>query len=208
MTDARGARIVRLINDPSIGGDLLLLGMALAAKYDLGLKNVNGFNELSRLLWPENRQSTWHVRAVLRRDIRTYKPSFGHKCTAPMVRRTGPCEKSATLRGLTTDWATGEQTYVGGCGRHHDWAQKLLRDNWTRKPEVVPLPVANAGGALRVHFPRIDWPGLWRKLDPRWVEHPETQEWPKPDLKLVLGADEGSAPAAPILSIVRLGGAS
>lgn len=66
------------------------------------------------------------------------------------------------------------------------------------------MPYANHGGALRVHFPQIKWPVFWRKLDPRWVEHPEGIAWPKPTLSLVLGDDVGEGQRdRPLLTAVQ-----
>lgn len=210
MTDVRGARILRLINDPALGGDLLLVGVAMAAKYDFGLEYEGGFGGLAQMLWPDSVQPSWRIRRFLSLDIRTYKAPWPRNagCSAPMLRREGACGKSVSLSGMATDWATGEKFFVGGCSRHRQWADDELRANYAKRPDLPPLPCANHGGALRVHFPRIDWVSFWRKLDPGWVEHPERAAWPKPDLTLVLGDDEDSGANSPLLSVVPSGGAS
>jgi hypothetical protein len=212
-TDVRGARIVQLLEDPLVGGDLLLVAVGLAAKYDFGLGYDGKLNTLAELLWsthPLTWGPHWKIRDVFRQDIRTYKPPRPqiYRCTAPMVRRDGLCGRNATMSGYLTDWATGEKTYAGGCRRHYDWFNAQHKANWQAQPDLVPLPCANHGGALRVHFPKIDWPAFWRKLDPTWVEHPEAHAWPKPDLQLVLGdADDGTtSDRRPLLSVVPVGG--
>lgn len=222
MTDVRGARIVRLIEDPLVGGDLLLVAVGLAAKYDFDF-GLGG--RLAALLWPDKQQrvaaaacgvetvaapmASWKIQDVFRRDIRTYKPvlPLNQGCTAPMMRRDGECGKSAAISGFLTDWSTGEKTFAGGCRRHYDWFNAQHQANWQAKPDLVPLPCANHGGALRPHFPQIDWPGFWKQLDPTWVEHPEATSWPKPTFTLVLGdADGGAAVGRPDLSAVPLDG--
>lgn len=210
MSDVRGARIVRLIEDPAVGGDLLLVALGMAAKYDLGLRYGTSLNGLASMLWSTSKMSAHSMRDALRRDARTYKPPERTRwvCTAPMIRRAGECGKPATATGYLTDWKTGEMHPTGGCSRHSDWFHQTKRANWAARPETPPLPCANHGGALVPHFPRIDWRAFWRRLDSRWVEHPEVKPWPKPDLTLVLG-DTGPAggsrsllSAAPALALV------
>ncbi len=189
MTDARGARVLRLIQDPELGGDLLLLGLGMCAVYDFGLTYQQFSIDLGNMLWAGRRDPHWKVHHVFKLDSRTYRvlwPDIRH-CTAPMRRRDGACGKSASNMAMLTDWATGEKTCIGGCSRHADWFNRAHRANLQSKPDIVPLPHANHGGILAKHFPRIDWPRFWKNLDPTWVQHPERTEWPKPDLTLVLG---------------------
>lgn len=211
MTDARGARIIRLIEDPAVGGDLLLVAIGLAAKYDFGLDHGGTTNGLAELLWSTSDMSAFKVRQTFQRDVRTYKPpTFGRGiCTAPMVRRSGTCGSKATWLGYLTDWATGDAKPAGGCSRHRAWFESQSRANWAAKPENPPLPCANHGGALVRHFPRVDWRKFWRRLDPSWVEHPEAKPWPKPDLTLLLGDDTAAdrdrrlSSEPPALMVVR-----
>lgn len=206
MTDVRGARIVRLLEDPAVTGDLLLVAVSLSAQYDFGWKETK-FHRISPMLWQG--QSVWRLKMALKDDMRTYKPPNpgARGCTAPMLRRSTECGRNASAWGYVTDWSTGEMSYSGGCSRHRDWFHQQSRANWKAKPEVPPLPCANHGGALTAHFPRLDWRKAWRRLDPTWVEHPEGKPWPKPDLMLVLGDDEGGS-GSPLLSVVLSGGAS
>jgi len=121
-----------------------------------------------------------------------------------MIRRSGTCGQPASANGYITDWDTGELVHCGACSRHQDWWWRTRAANRAARPDVPPLPYANHGGALRAHFPRLDWPRLWRRLDSRWVEHPEGQAWPKPDLTVIFGDDEGGG-AVPLLSVVPAG---
>lgn len=206
MNDARGARIVRLIEDPNVGGDLLLVAVGLAAKYDFALDYGGTIAGLGRLLWSTGYMPGHQIRDVLRADARTYKPptQWGRICTAPMIRRSGECGRGASAWAYLTDWETGEKHPIGACARHSDWFSDMSRANRAQKPESPPLPAANYGGALVAHFPRIDWRTLWRKLNPRWVEYPEVKPWPKPDLTLMLGdADTDASTDRPMLSVVQ-----
>lgn len=207
MTDVRGDRIVRIIEDPDIGGDLLLGALAIAAKYDFGLNYGGTLNRLGALLWPDRtkQQQLCSAKDAFRSDIRTYQPpELDRACTAPMLKRDDRCGRNASMYGYITDWATGEQIPVGGCSRHRAWFQRLSQANWAAKPEDPPLPYANHGGALRKHFPLVNWPAFWRQLDPRWVEHPERELWPKPVLQLVLGdgETENNGKPQPLLAAV------
>lgn len=187
MSDVRGTRIVRLIGDPAIGGDLLLVAVGLAAKYDFGLDYGGTISGLGELLWSTSDMSGYRVREAFRRDMRGYKPPpLDQTCCAPTARKPR-CGKRTSVWGYATDWTTGEKRNLGGCRVHRQWYEEKWRENWTSKPEDPPLPCANHGGDLARHFPRIDWPGFWRKLDPNWVQHPEVKAWPKPTLTLVLG---------------------
>jgi len=208
--DARGARIVRLIQDPDLGGDLLLVGLGLAAIYDFGMSYENGIDGIGDLLWSSPPDPHWKIRETFRRDFRRYQPETPRirLCTASMIRREDLCGRPATTWGHTTDWDTGELAYIGACTRHYGWFDAHKRANWQGKPDVVPLPYANHGGVLARHFPRVDWPDFWRRLDPSWVEHPERTTRPRPDFSLVLGDGEGGLAAAPSLSLVPIGGVS
>lgn len=206
MTDVRGARIVRLIEDPAVTGDLLLIGFALAAQRDFGWKDET--RRVASLLWPES--EGFRLDIAMKNDIRTYKPVLpvARRCTHPLARKVGTCKRNAISSKFLTDWATGEKAYAGGCSKHLAWFKEAMDINLEAKPDGPPLPHANRGGALRVHFPRLDWRTFWRNLDPGWVEHPERESWPKPDLSLVLGDGEGGLAAVPMLSVVPIGGAS
>lgn len=211
MTDVRGARIVRLMDDPQIGGDLLLVAIALAAKYDLGWDYGGTVDAMADRLWPTTAKTrSWYIRNVFKSDMRTYCPPSPnrHCCTAPMIRRDNECGRAATTWGHVTDWDTGERTYIGACSRHYAWFNATDKAGRQARPANPPLPCANHGGLLVPHFPRLDWPAFWARLDPNWVEHPEAKPFPKPDLALVLGDGEGGLAVAPLLSVVPIGGAS
>lgn len=212
MSDVRGVRSVRMLEDPELGGELLLIGLVLAARLDFGLAPATNMSEIGALAFREGaRWSTQRVRSVMKDDIRRYRrpdSSWQDRCDAPMIRRDGPCGKAASsaYMGWLTDWTTGESTLHRACSRHNDWWRQEQRRNRAAKPDIIPLPHANYGGLLRRHLPEFDWPKLWKKLDPKWVEHPEVKPWPKPTLSLVLGdGSETGAGARPLLVVATEG---
>jgi hypothetical protein len=196
MSDIRYARTARMLDDPDLGGDLLLVGLALARflDFDPPGEKVN-VKQISRACFP--RASYRPVKRIFEMDARTYRPpqpSWSATCEAPMIRRDGPCGQHATGHGYLTDWDTGEQEGIWSCARHHAWRMDLIRRNTAAKPQRLPLPAANHGGVLAKHFPEIDWPKIWEwATGGRWVEHPEVEPWKPPTLTLHLGdgADTG-----------------
>jgi hypothetical protein len=200
MPDARGARVVRMMEDPELGGDTLLVGILLASRVDLGLK-VKGVRELGRLAFPDSGDSFWQAKRAFKNDIRRYRPpGYVGGCGGPMVRRA-TCGRNPQISGYLRDWKTGDLVPHLACPRHRDWWHQVDRAHRAAKPDVVPLPVANHGGALARHMPEFDWPKFWIQLDPHWVEHPEVKPWPKPSLSLVLGNGDGGSGDRPVLAV-------
>jgi hypothetical protein len=211
VTDIRGSRSIRMMQDPNLGGDTLLVGLVLAARIDFGLK-LKGLKQLAAIAFPDGPERANYYRAqrAFKDDIRTYRPPRRGLdealCDAPMVRREGTCGRRASSSAYLTDWSTGEMTHLSSCSRHYAWQESTWRRNRAEKPDVVPLPAANWGGHLRMHLPEFNWPKFWARLDPRWVEHPETQSWPKPQFNLVLGDGESEgATARPLLTVASGG---
>ncbi len=202
MADVRGARIARLINDPEVSGDLLLVGMILAAARDFDGVQAPNVRDIAALAWPDrpSDHAYWRTTEAFRRDIRTYEPPRGDdKCGAPPGPRGGICRRNATIRGWRTDWSTGEMTELAACSKHKAWFDAAWKANRDVKPDVAPLPTANHGGVLAKHFPELNWRKFWSQLDPHWVEHPETKPWPKPNLSLVLGDGDETTSDRPVL---------
>lgn len=198
--DTRSPRAVRIMQDPEVSGDLLLVALGFALYVDfLGVKVIKS-SELAKHLWPDRSKDEqwWKLRRVFEDDARTYKPprvKWERRCDSPMIRRDGPCGQRATTWRYLTDWSTGEKSLLCACSRHSDWFREQELANRAAKPNEVPLPAANHGGLMARYFPEYDWPAYWKKLDPRWVEHPEAKPWPKPTLTLVLGDGEYGEPA-------------
>lgn len=212
MADARNPRILRMIQDPELGGYLLLVGMFLAAKLDFGL-SIEGPSTLraaADALWPGFPPYLRGRRILdtLRDDIRRYRPpQLGEDegCGAPMVRREGECGKNTTMRVYVTDWDTGEMRWLLACSRHHEWFETTHRANRESAPADPPRPYANSGGVLAKHFPEYNWPEFWKRLDRKWMPHPEGTPWPKPKLRLFVGEDlaADTAPTErPLLAVI------
>lgn len=208
MNDVRSRRLERMLDDPDLSGDLLLVGLAFARFLDFG--GIPPGKRLStglvaRSVWPTRPPSlrAYTVQRTLAADARTYKPvRETSRCGAPMVRRPGACGRGTSSYGLITDWDTGEQNDIGACSRHREWLRDLRRRNEADRPEHPPLPAANHGGILARHIPEFGWPKIWAwATDGLWVEHPEGTPWRRPTLALHLGDGEGGG-ARPLLASV------
>jgi hypothetical protein len=207
VTDIRHARIARMLDDPNLAGDLLLVGVGFARFLDFdGVPAGQKLNTnmVARCVWPKRPRRNWHMQHVLAEDARTYRPPVrwddGRRCGAPMVRRDGECGRAATSSRLITDWATGEQSWLAACTRHVPWYDEAAQENRESKPERLVVPAANCGGVLARHIPEFDWPKIWEwATEGRWVEHPEVEPWTPPTLTLVLGDGAGGAPVRPLL---------
>ena len=141
---------------PPIGGDLLLVAVAMVAHYDFGLDGGRTMADWGILLWPdlEPRLREHRVREALRGDIRTYRPPpLTRTCTAPMQRRAGVCGKPAVVRGYLVDWGTGEMRNFGGCSRHRFGPRKrgtrTGRPNRPSRRARTPTMVARCGHISR-----------------------------------------------------------
>lgn len=69
MTDIRGARILRLMDDPLIGGDLLLVALGLAAQFDLDWDFGGHHEAMAKRLWPDARSLHWKITNVFKMDM-------------------------------------------------------------------------------------------------------------------------------------------
>lgn len=187
--------VAGMLADPQVTGDLLLVGMWLAR-----LVHLRGFDVPDQWmsvcaadLLPAEFDG-WKVWDVLKRDIRRYdlwadqpgKRGVPKPCAGPAVRKA-TCGKPAYRWALFTDVHTGRRRMVGACRKHVDWFEAERRANLDAvKSTEVPRPPANAGGGLVPHLPGIDWPALWRGLDPEWTAPPEVETWAKPTLRLLV----------------------
>lgn len=209
-------RIQGMLDDPHCHGGLLAAGLALAHFVDFD--GVDGdLNRIGRRAFVKtiaHRRAGDVMKEVLRKDIRRYSPSadpdsrsYWHlTCSAPMVKRDGPCKQHAVAREAVTDHLTGRRKYIGACGRpeHKQWLAALVARNRTGAP---PRPAANTGGVLARHLPEIDWSALYLLLDPTWTAPPEESPWQRPTLLLHMGdARASTAPDRPSLAVLAGGG--
>lgn len=218
-------RIQGMLDDPQCVGDLLALGVAIARYVDFDPDWLNREVEKPKRsivgiardgLEPSRAGFAWHVKNVLRKDIRRYDMLAGSRgydrpCGAPMIRRSGTCnQRSTNMSEPLVDLDTGKVEWFSACGRreHKAWLAELERRNRAaRKDTPPPAPTANAGGVLERHFPEIGWNSVYRGIDPRWTAPPEDGPWRKPQFELVLGdSDDDAGPAVsdrPALAVVN-----
>lgn len=200
MADVRGARIVRMFEDPKLTGDLLLVGIAMATHLDFQKKWIT-MKEVAKWTYgPNDEYAVRKVSNVVREDIRTYRtPRLdSYACQGPMP-RAPKCRRSSTWSTTLTDWETGERTILRACSKHRHWFDELHAANRASKPDIVPLPYANFGGVLAPYFPEIHWPKTYRTWDPKWVQHPEPPD--RPVLQLLRGDGLGGDGAAVLVLI-------
>lgn len=201
MSDIRYARTARMLDDPDLGGDLLLVGLAYARFLDFGMHPGKKLTDtlIAACAFPGDRLRRRKLKRLHADDARTYSPPrqpWTGECAAPMIRREGTCGREVSRWRPVTDWRDGEVTWVGGCYRHRDWVDETARANQAEKPRRVPTPAANSGGVLARHLPEFAWPKIWAwATDGRWIEHPESEPWKPPTLTLHLGdgSEDGRA---------------
>lgn len=202
--DVRSRRLERMLDDPDLIGDLLLVGLCFARLLDFGgLKPGEKMNtrHVARAAFGPGKLAQRQVQGVLADDARRYKPpalTWQTKlCGAPMSRRDGVCGRSSSWTRMLTDWSTGEQSWLLACSRHVQWYDDVARENRDTQPKRLVRPAANHGGVLARHIPEFGWPKIWHwATNGRWIEPPERTPWAPPTLTLHLGDGEVS-PAAP-----------
>ncbi|WIX75985.1 hypothetical protein QRX50_31495 [Amycolatopsis carbonis] len=176
---ALGRRVQQMASDPELTGELLAVGVAMAAIIDAGVYERLTLENIQNLAFGASSARPWHVgqlRTLLWRDARRYKPPAPiGKCGAPTPRKPR-CGHKANRFALVTDWATGERHRIEACSKHGEWFDRTHQENRAAKPEIGgPRPYANTGGKLARHFPEIDWPHLWRTFDSSWKAMPERE---------------------------------
>jgi hypothetical protein len=128
-----------------------------------------------------------------------WHPFGGYECAAPMIRREGLCGQHATESQDLTDLATGRIHVLAACTRHRPWLNEQYlrnRDDVRAAGEHLPAPVANAGGLLARHLPKVGWQQIWTHLRPGWTPPPQGTPVGKPRLT-VLALDEADLELAP-----------
>jgi hypothetical protein len=206
MTDAdltavvdRDERRRQMLADPDLGGDLLLVALALdevitargeCGRHTLG-RWVGEVTELAHGTGAHRRRG-W-VRQVIRTDVPRHEPArtgTPQPCVAPI--RGGVCGKTSTWRAVDHDPAGGEARWVGLCGRHRGLQGEFdaRRDEWIAAGR--PMPAATTGGVLRRYFD-ADWDGLyaWSGLAPMAGGREATPA--RPRLRLIHGGVSGEA---------------
>ncbi|WP_159840172.1 hypothetical protein [Nocardia sp. CY41] len=194
----RDERRRRMLNDPDLTGDLLLLTLALDEF--LVSRNEQGRKKLRNWAWEvahlTHGNSDYHLRywtkKVIADDLPRYEPikPKGRGCVAPMVRREGACGNAGTTSRVDRDPLTGDSRWVHYCARHKHLAgpvEARIRE-WVENGK--PSPPANTGGVLRRYFD-ADWDTVYR-----WASGREPMEGgreatpPRPKLRLITGGAE------------------
>lgn len=179
-------RVQAMIDDPDCNGDLLAIGLALAAMRDL--KTIpSDWDAVANAALGKSRRR-YAFRDAIRSDVRRYDVDsdpeagsrWGGKCGAPMQRREGPCGQQSTRRSLITDPDTGRQQWLSACTRHADWFTAEAARHKKAASGVEPIdPPANTGGVLERHLPELKWDKIYRWARPDWQEPGERVERPK-----------------------------
>ncbi len=204
MSDIRTVRIARMLDDPDLTGDLLLLGVAFARFLDYGgipLGEKLNTKHVAGAVFGSGQMGQRRVKGALADDARSYqRPSLTWQdrvCGAPMIRRDGTCGQRSAWERVVTNWATGEESWLLACRRHVPWYDEQARENREAKPDRLVLPAANHGGLLARHIPEFGWPKIWHwATNGRWVELPEVIPRRPPTFTLHLGDGEASLAAA------------
>jgi len=182
-----------MMTDPDLTGATLLLAVgvfhALQVKIEAGDKQEVKWGAVQSLLgW-----SSWDLKAAIRDDFPRYEPdrTAAAECSAPMIRRDGPCGKpvASSLRFTDRDPETGEGRKVGFCSRHGalQFDVKSRLKQW--QANGAPQPPHNTGGVLRRYF-NGDWDPSYRWSAP-YEELTDGSgklvEIPRPKLTLIRG---------------------
>lgn len=196
----------RMIDDPDLTGDALLLALGAAERmhfperYKGRPKSERSWYGIARRVFPARVEGHPErvLRGVLADDIPRYEwiDEFrDRRCGAPMIRREGKCGQAASITWGDRDPVTGEGKLVGLCRRHERselgrqiraLRMERLRE-WRENGE--PEPPANRGGVLARYFD-TDWQRLYE-----WAS-PSRAARAKPDGK-------PATPPRPVLTLIR-----
>lgn len=201
----------RMIGDPDLVGDALLLALG-AAEFLHGperysTKGQRNWHAVARRVFGEagdvgrRLDADRRLQYVMREDIPQYRsPDLdrrdAYRCGAPMVRREGKCDKSASLTWADRDPETGVMRMLGLCTRHRrtEYAAEVERlrrvrmQQWRANGE--PEPPANRGGVLARYF-STDWAKWYEWADPHRAARAPAEGKPptppRPTLTLIRG---------------------
>jgi hypothetical protein len=177
---------------------LLLLAWIILREPSTPETQPRGWNRVNRILGFDTTQ-TPRLARLLNEDRPRYEPDRKHSawsdqtCSAPMIRRTGPCGQPSHDHSFRIDPETGWHTPVWYCRRHRDTYGRDL-DNLLRQTER-PEPIPNTGGLLPSYLNHRDGDAGWTKLY-EWASGWCYSRW-KPPTKYGLRADDWPRPDRP-----------
>jgi hypothetical protein len=202
----RDERRRRMLNDPDLTGDALLLALALdevlANRRETQRRLGSWVSDVAELAWgaKPDTDDGYRVKDVIGRDVPRFEPirdTPGIPCAAPMIRREGLCGKHGTWSTIDRDPESGEARWIGLCARHKELQAKYAarRSAWLANGKPSPPP--NIGGVLKRYF-KADWDDVYHWAAP-WrtplAGAPEPTP-PRPKLRLVRD-DESAAGSQP-----------
>lgn len=191
----------RMLNDPDLVADALLLALALdevlASRKEAGRRLGNWVDDVAELAWGPGEHRRDLVQRVIGNDVPRFEPIRDTRalaCIAPMIRREGLCGKRGTWSTIDRDPETGEARWIGLCGRHRDLQAKFgsRRSAWLANGKPSPPP--NVGGVLKRYF-AADWDQVYRWAAP-WrtpLDGAPEPTPPRPKLRLVRDDKAGAA---------------
>lgn len=195
--------VEKMLADPDLTGDQLLLGIALRHHFAAGKDDATFKDVMSLTGWDRHR-----LIRTLRDDAPRYTPdrSQAGKCANPMIRRDGLCGKPTAWKILAfRDPDTGEVTERGACSRHWpdlEAQHRANRADWLAAGSPKPGP--NTGGALPRYFD-AEWAKVYKDCG-AWGIGDTVPEVPATFPKLMALATDNpqvSAPVRPALQVVR-----
>lgn len=197
----RDERHRKMLNDPDLTGDLLLLAFALdewlAIRKERGRKRfhadwVETIEEMVCRSYP-GRQAGWWLKHQIAEDMPRYELAGapGRKCSAPVLRRSGitnACGANGAVGLADRDPLTGEGRRVWACKAHKAFAAEVQARSKQWADNGKPSPPPNVGGVLERYY-EGNWDALYRWAAP-WREPlrgGREATPPRPTLRLIPG---------------------
>lgn len=200
----RDERRRRMLHDPDLTGDLLLLAFAmdevLAVRKEQGRKRFRGswVEAIEDMVCREypGRLAGWWMKHQIAEDLPRYElaDERGRKCSAPVLRRSGitdACGASGAVGLVDRDPLTGEGRRVWACKGHKAFAAECRARSKQWADNGKPTPPPNAGGVLERYYSG-NWDALYRWAAP-WKEPlrgGREATPPRPTLRLIQGEGE------------------
>ncbi|WP_280448415.1 hypothetical protein [Nocardia brasiliensis] len=204
----RDERRRKMLHDPDLSGDLLLLALALDEVCDIRKDQgrrwfranwVEAIEDMVCRDYP-GRPTGWWVKHQIAEDMPRYEVAggTGRKCNAPVLRRSGvtnACGATGSVGLTDRDPFTGEGVRVWACKAHKAFAAEVQARDRQWFENGRPSPPPNAGGVLERYFSG-NWDALYRWAAP-WKEPlrgGREATPPRPTLRLIQGGEMEAKP--------------